>query len=69
MESRSIVFFSAFRFMKLYMKAVAATTSMMTYWTIVTLEDAQNEPAGSSWNVRLHWSMFTAYFWKGKMAE
>ena len=55
--------------MKLNMNAVAATTSMITYCMIVTLDEAQNESAGSSWKVRLHWSIFTAYFWNGKIAE
>ena len=42
---------------------------MMTYWTMVTLDEAQNESAAGSVSVRLHCSMLTAYFWKGKMAE
>jgi hypothetical protein len=42
---------------------------MMIYCTIVTLEEAQNESASGAVNVRLHCNMFTAYFWKGKMAE
>jgi hypothetical protein len=42
---------------------------MMIYWIIVTLEDAQNESASGAVSVRLHCSIFTAYFWKGKMAE
>ena len=40
--------------MKLNIKAEAATKSMITYWTIVTLEDAQKESLGNSVNVRLH---------------
>ena len=56
-------------FMKLLAKPAAATTSMMTYWMMVTLEPAQKESAAGAVSVRLHWSMFTAYFWNGKMAE
>ena len=56
-------------FIKLNMKAVAATTSIMPYWMIVIYDDAQNESGATSVKVRLHWSIFTAYFWKGKIAE
>ena len=55
--------------MKLNINAVAATMSMMTYCTIVTDGEAQNESDGTSENVRLHCSMFTAYFWNGNIAE
>ena len=55
--------------MKLLAKEQPATTSMMTYCTMVTASPAQKEPAAGSVSVRLHWSMFTAYFWNGKMAE
>ena len=55
--------------MKLLAKPAAATTSMMTYCTMVTDGLAQNESCAGSVSVRLHCSMFTAYFWKGKMAE
>ena len=40
------MFFKALFFMKLNMNAVAATTSMITYCMIVTLDEAQNESAG-----------------------
>ena len=56
-------------FWKLLAKPAAATTSMITYWTMVTEGLAQNESEAGSVSVRLHWSMLTAYFWKGKMAE
>ena len=56
-------------FWKLEAKPAAATTSMMTYCTMVTLDEAQNELASGAVSVRLHCSMLTAYFWKGKMAE
>jgi hypothetical protein len=35
---------------------------MMMYWTMVTLEPAQKEAASGGVSVRLHCSMFTAYF-------
>ena len=54
---------------KLLAKAAAATMSMMMYWITVTVLPAQNEPGASSVNVRLHWSMLTAYFWNGNIAE
>ena len=57
-----------FFLMKLLEKAQAATTSMMMYWMMVTLSPAQKLPAAGSVRVRLHCSMLTAYFWKGKMA-
>ena len=56
-------------FWKLEAKPVAATMSMMTYWTMVTSGCAQKESASGRVSVRLHWSILTAYFWKGKMAE
>ena len=55
--------------MKLLAKAQTATMSMMMYWTMVTASPAQNDPAAGSVSVRLHCSMLTAYFWKGKIAE
>ena len=55
--------------LKLLAKAVAATTSMMPYCSMVTVSDAQNESASGCTKVRLHCSMLTAYFWNGKMAE
>jgi hypothetical protein len=42
---------------------------MMIYCIIVTDEFAQNESASGGVSVRLHCNIFTAYFWKGKMAE
>ena len=69
MEMQSMVYFSDLFFRKLKAKAVAATTSMMRYWTMVTVVPAQKELGSTSEKVRLHWSMLTAYFWKGKMAE
>ena len=69
MEMQSMVYFSDLFFRKLKAKAVAATTSMMRYCTMVTVVPAQKESGSTSVNVRLHWSMLTAYFWKGKMAE
>ena len=65
----SKLYFMAGFFWKLDAKPVAATTSIMMYCTMVTLDDAQNESAAGSVRSRLHWSMFTAYFWKGKIAE
>ena len=56
-------------FWKLLAKPAAATTSMMIYCTMVTSGCAQNESLAGSVSVRLHCSMLTAYFWKGKMAE
>ena len=56
-------------FWKFEAKPAAATISMMTYCTIVTDELAQKESASGGVSVRLHCNMFTAYFWKGKMAE
>ena len=69
MERASIEYLMAGFFMKLNMKAAAATMSMMTYCTMVTDSEPQNESAGTSVKVRLHWSIFTAYFWNGKIAE
>ena len=60
---------SSLRREKLLAKAAAATTSMITYCITVTVSDAQKESAAGSVSVRLHCSMFTAYFWKGKIAE
>ena len=54
---------------KLLAKEAAATMSIITYWAMVTPDDAQKESAATSVNVRLHWSMLTAYFWNGKIAE
>ena len=69
MEMASRPYFLFLSFMKLLAKPAAATTSMMTYCTMVTDGLAQNESCAGSVSVRLHCSMFTAYFWKGKMAE
>ena len=68
-DNVSMLYFRVLFFMKLNMKAVAATTSMMTYCVMVTSGDAQYESASTGVKVRLHCNMFTAYFWKGKMAE
>ena len=56
-------------FWKLLAKPAAATTSMIIYCTMVTELPAQKESAAGGVSVRLHCSMLTAYFWKGKMAE
>ena len=56
-------------FEKLLAKAAAATTSMIQYWMTVTVLVAQNELGSTGLKVKLHCNMFTAYFWKGKMAE
>ena len=56
-------------FWKLLAKPAAATMSMMTYCTMVTSGCAQKESAAGAVSERLHCSMLTAYFWKGKMAE
>ena len=69
MDRQSTPYLKLLFLRKLNMNAVTATTSMMTYWMMVTDEDAQKESAGTSVNERLHCSMFTAYFWKGKIAE
>ena len=55
-------------FWKLEAKPVTATNSMKTYCRMVTDGLAQNESLPGSVRVRLHCSIFTAYFWKGKMA-
>ena len=55
-------------FWKFEAKPAAATMSIMTYCTMVMLLDAQNESCAGSLSVRLHCSMLTAYFWKGKIA-
>ena len=68
MERASRPYFGPLFFWKLLANPAAATTSMMMYCTMVTDELAQNESLAGSVSVRLHWSMFTAYFWKGKMA-
>ena len=65
----TIVYFLTRSFWKFEAKPAAATMSMMIYCTMVTEDDAQNESASGAVSVRLHCSMFTAYFWKGKMAE
>ena len=54
---------------KLLEKDVAATISIMMYWTIVTAVPPQNDEGSTGLKVRLHCSMFTAYFWNGKIAE
>ena len=54
---------------KLLEKDVAATTSIIMYWTMVTALPPQNEVGSTSWKVRLHCSMLTAYFWNGNIAE
>ncbi len=54
---------------KLLMKAEAATISITRYCQMVTVSPAHTLSAGISVKVRLHCSIFTAYFWKGKMAE
>ena len=69
MEMQSTPYLIFLFFMKLNIKAVAATMSITTYCTMVTEVEAQNESAGTSEKVRLHCSILTAYFWKGKMAE
>ena len=69
MLTASSVYCICFLFWKFDAKPAAATMSMMTYCTMVTLDEAQNESASGAVSVRLHCSMFTAYFWKGKMAE
>ena len=56
-------------FEKLLAKAAAATTSMIQYWITVTVFVAQNELGSTLVNDKLHCNIFTAYFWKGKIAE
>ena len=69
MDRPSRPYLRLFTFWKLLAKPAAATTSMMMYCTMVTVELVQKEPGSGSVRVRLHCNMFTAYFWKGKMAE
>ena len=65
----SIAYWLFFFFWKLLAKPKAATSSMMRYWMMVTELSAQKEPSSGATSVKLHCSMLTAYFWKGKMAE
>ena len=69
MEMQITLYLTALFFMKLNMNAVTATSNIIKYCTMVTDVEAQKESAGTSVKVRLHCSMLTAYFWKGKMAE
>ena len=66
---RSKPYFKEAFLLKLLVKAVAAMVIITKYWIMVTVFDAQKSPSASCVKVRLHCSMFTAYFWKGKMAE
>ena len=65
--SNKVYFLLAF-FWKLLANPAAATMSMMMYCQMVTWSPPQNVSLAGSTRVRLHCSMFTAYFWKGKMA-
>ena len=69
MERASKPYLVAAFFWKLLANPAAATTSIITYWIMVTEEPAQKESADGSVSVKLHCNMLTAYFWKGKIAE
>ena len=68
-EKMSMPYFMFLFFMKLLINAAAAIIIITTYCTMVTSGEAQNESAAGAVKVRLHCNMYTAYFWKGKMAE